>query len=53
MIAKTDAQRQKERRERREAAGLTRCEVFAHPEDHPKIKRYAAKLTAARVKGKD
>jgi len=40
--------RQQAFRARRKDDGLVRCEVFAHPDDHERIKRYAARLTKAR-----
>jgi hypothetical protein len=47
---KTVAQRVSALRKRRQEAGLTRLEVFAHPEDHGAIKLYAAMLQAERNK---
>ncbi len=35
-------------RERRQALGLTRCELYAHPADFPALKALAAKLKKAR-----
>jgi hypothetical protein len=35
-------------RERRAALGLTRLELYAHPDDHAKIKALAAKLQRKR-----
>lgn len=49
MTAKTDAERQEARRARRRAEGLTRVEVFAHPDDHPAIKTLAAELRLRRL----
>ena len=49
---KTGAQRQAALRANRAEKGLTQVGgIFAHPEDHPAIKAYAAKLTAKRGKG--
>lgn len=47
---KTVAQRVALLRQRRAEAGLTRLEVFAHPDDHGAIKLYAAMLDAERKK---
>lgn len=35
-------------RQRRQAAGLTRLEVYAHPDDHAAIRAYAARLVRKR-----
>lgn len=48
MTAKTGAERVKALRQRREAQGLTRLELFAHPEDHPAIKKKAEQLQRKR-----
>lgn len=48
--AKTINQRVAELRARRKAEGLTRLELFAHPDDHEPIKAHAAKLQRKRVK---
>lgn len=48
--AKTTASRVKELRQRRSEQGLTRLELYAHPEDHEPIKRYAGKLQRKRQK---
>jgi len=49
--AKTNAQRQKEWRERQRAEGLREVSgAWAYPEDHPAIKAKAASLTKARQK---
>jgi hypothetical protein len=37
-------------RKRRAAHGLTRLEVYAHPDDHAAIKAYAARLLKKRGK---
>ncbi len=37
-------------RRRRKLSGQTRCEVYTHPEDHPKVKAKAAALNKARAK---
>lgn len=48
----TTAQRQAALRARRAEQGLTQVGgIYAHPDDHPAIKAYAAKLTAKRGKG--
>ena len=52
MTAKTTAQRVQAMRRRREALGLTRLELYAHPEDHPDIKRYARTKALKREKDK-
>lgn len=49
--AKTTTKRVHELRERRAALGLSRLELYAHPEDHEPIKSYAAKLQRKRQKG--
>ena len=41
---KAIAERQEKLRNGREAAGLTRCEVWAKPEHHAHIKAYAKAL---------
>lgn len=48
MIAKTNAERVQALRQRREALGLTRLELYAHPADHESIKAHAAKLQRKR-----
>jgi hypothetical protein len=48
MNAKTTTERVQELRQRREALGLTRLELYVHPEDHEAIKAYAAKLQRKR-----
>jgi hypothetical protein len=48
--AKTTANRVRELRERRSEQGLTRLELYAHPDDHEPIKRYASKLQRKRQK---
>jgi hypothetical protein len=37
-------------RKRRTASGLTRLEVYAHPDDHAPIKAHAARLARKRAK---
>jgi hypothetical protein len=49
--AKTTNQRVAELRARRKAEGLTRLELFAHPDDHEPIKAHAARLQQKRIKG--
>jgi hypothetical protein len=46
--AKTAAERIRLMRERREALGLTRLELYAHPDDHQAIKDTAARLQRRR-----
>lgn len=48
MTAQTPAERKASERQRRADAGLTRLEVYAHPDDHAAIKAYAAKLAKKR-----
>ena len=50
MTAKTPTARVAELRARRQAAGLVRLELYAHPEDHPPIKELAEKLQRKREK---
>ena len=51
--AKTTAQRQAARTAALKAQGLKRVHnLWAHPEDEPAIKGYAAKLQRKREKGK-
>lgn len=45
-MTKPDAQRKAEERQRKEAEGLKRCEVWASPAIHPAIKEFAAKQQA-------
>lgn len=50
--AKTTAQRQREFRERKALQSALEVRgIFAHPDDHPPIKAYAAKLQRRREKG--
>jgi hypothetical protein len=44
MTAKTIAERQRAFKARMEAQGLTRCFVYAKPENHSKIKQFAKTL---------
>jgi hypothetical protein len=46
--AKTVTERVAALRQRRLGLGLTRLEVFAHPDDHLEIKKLAKKLTQQR-----
>lgn len=46
--AKTTAARVAELRQRRADLGLTRLELYAHPDDHEVIKALAAKLQRKR-----
>lgn len=50
VTAKSGAERVAALRQRREALGMTRLELFAHPEDHMPIKVYALSLQAARAR---
>lgn len=50
--AKTTAQRQREFRERKALQSELEVRgIFAHPDDHEPIKRYAGKLRRKREKG--
>lgn len=49
MTAKTTNERQREMRERREAAGLKEVRnLWCHPDDEAPVKAYAAKLQRKR-----
>jgi hypothetical protein len=48
MTAKTATERVSALRQRREALGLVRLELYVHPLDAPPIKELAAKLNAKR-----
>jgi hypothetical protein len=48
---KSPAERQRDFRARKAEQSLTEVRgIFAHPEDHPKIKSQAARVIAARAK---
>jgi len=47
---KTTTERGRELRERRDALGLKRSELYAHPEDWPAIKALAERLQRKRAK---
>ena len=49
MNPKTPTQRVAELRQRRAEQGLTRLDVYAHPDDHAAIKILADKLTKRRL----
>jgi hypothetical protein len=49
MKPKTPTQRVAELRQRRAEQGLTRLDVYAHPDDHAAIKILAEKLTKRRL----
>jgi hypothetical protein len=53
MTTKTTAERVQEMRARREALGLTRLDLYAHPADHEAIKAFAAKLQRKRNRTKE
>lgn len=53
MTAQTALQRVQALRQRRQALGLTRLELYVHPEDHPALKSLAARLAKARAKKRD
>jgi hypothetical protein len=48
--AKTDAQRQAERKAREQAAGRVQFKRWAHPDDKAALAEYAAKLADERAK---
>lgn len=48
MTAKTTAERVASMRAAREAQGLKRIDLYAHPADHPAIKALAEKLQRKR-----
>jgi hypothetical protein len=48
VTAQTPSERKAAERARRKEAGLTRLELYVHPEDHEAIKAYAAKLQRKR-----
>lgn len=51
MIAKTTNERQREMRERREAAGLKEVRnLWCHPDDEERVKAYVARLNASRAR---
>jgi hypothetical protein len=50
VTPKSNAERQEALRKRRKALGLTRLELYAHPEDHEAIKALAEKLQRRRVR---
>lgn len=50
MTAQTTLQRVQALRARREALGLTRLELYVHPDDHGPVKDLAAKLQRKRSK---
>ena len=49
MIPKTTAERVQALRQRREALGLTRLELYVHPDDHQPVKLYADLLQQDRA----
>jgi hypothetical protein len=50
MTSKSGAERLAELRARRRKEGLKPVEVWAHPDDHPAIKRYVERLAKRREK---
>lgn len=48
MPPKTNAQKQREHKERRERLGLKRLEVWARPADFERIRAYVKRLTGAK-----
>lgn len=44
MTAKTDRERKQAERERRQALGLKRYELWLHPSQWPAVQRYVARL---------
>ena len=53
MTAKPTSERVAALRKRRQESGLTRLEMYAHPDDHPAIKALAQKLQKRRDKNRD
>ena len=49
---KTNADHIRATRERREKSGLVRLELWAHPDDHEQIKRYALRFQRKRQASK-
>lgn len=49
MTAKTATERGQALRQRRAELGLTRVDLYAHPQDHAAIKALAEKLNKARL----
>lgn len=49
-MTKTNADYIRATRERREQSGLVRLELWAHPDDHDQIKRYALRFQRKRAK---
>jgi hypothetical protein len=47
-MAKTTAERMKKLRDRQRKAGLVLLQLWAHPDDHPQLKAFAARLLAKR-----
>jgi hypothetical protein len=52
MTAKSASERMAAMRQRREALGFTRLELWAHPQDHDALKRRAEQLQRKREKEK-
>jgi len=52
MTAKQAKNRMAALRQRREAEGLKRLDLWAHPDDHAAIKAAAAEIAAKRARGK-
>jgi hypothetical protein len=53
MNAKSVAERVQALRQRREELGLTRLELYAHPDDHAALKKEAQRLQRKRRKAKE
>lgn len=53
MPAKTATERVAALRKRRQEQGLVRLEVYAHLQDHGRIKRYAKRINSQRVATKE
>jgi hypothetical protein len=53
VAAKSTAERQQALRKRREALGLTRLELYIHPDDHHPVKLYADLLQQDRALKRD
>lgn len=50
MTAKDAAERKAAERARRRKEGLAPLEIWAHPEDHPAVKRYVERLAKRRAR---
>lgn len=50
MVSLTSAERKAAERARKRAEGLVLIQVWAHPKDHPAIKRYVERLAKRKSK---